>query len=126
MDMRRFTEKSALALSNTQRIARENGNQELTQAHLLCALLEDKEGLIVQLLSKWLDTQALEKRVQASIAKLPKVQGGESYIGNTLTSVLESAESISFHESMRLVKTDSDDFRKIYADYAEKYAMRSV
>ena len=45
---------------------------------------------------------------------------------NITSPVLESAESISFHESLRLVKTDSEDFRKIYADYAEKYAMRSL
>ena len=45
---------------------------------------------------------------------------------NITSPVLESAESISFHESMRLVKTDSESFRKLYADYAEKYAMRSM
>ena len=92
MDMRKFTEKSALALAGAQKIAVEYGNQELTPLHLLSALLQDKDGLIYSLLSKWTDCKALFVRAQEEIAKLPKVQGGEQYLGKTLSAVLDTAE----------------------------------
>ena len=41
MDMRKFTEKSLLAMQTAQSLAREYGNQEIAQAHLLCALVSD-------------------------------------------------------------------------------------
>ena len=92
MDMRKFTEKSALALSNAQALAQEYGNQEITQAHLLCALLEDKEGLILQLVGKMTDGTKLALRVKEHIEKLPKVQGGEQYLSKALASALSVAE----------------------------------
>ena len=52
MDMRKFTEKSANALQDAQRIAKEYGNQEIGQTHLLYALITADEGLIPQLLTK--------------------------------------------------------------------------
>lgn len=92
MDMRKFTEKSALALSNAQALAQEYGNQEITQAHLLCALLEEKEGLILQLVGKMADGAKLALRVKEHIEKLPKVQGGEQYLSKALASALSVAE----------------------------------
>ena len=93
MDMRKFTEKSANALQDAQRIAKEYGNQEIGQTHLLYALITADEGLIPQLLTKMgTDLKGLQEAVQAEIARAPKVSGGEQYIAAALADVLDVAE----------------------------------
>ena len=39
MDMRKFTEKSVNALQDAQSVAKEYGNQEIGQVHLLYSLV---------------------------------------------------------------------------------------
>ena len=93
MDMRKFTEKSIAAVQNAQSLAREYGNQEIGQMHLLHALVSDNEGLIKQLLVKMgKDTDALEKAALAEIEKLPKVRGGEEYLSRSLAEAIEEGE----------------------------------
>ena len=93
MDMRKFTEKSASAIGGAQSIAREYGNQEVGQIHLLYALVSQKDGLIAQLLEKMgKDTETIERAVKTEIEKLPKVQGGEQYASANLARALENAE----------------------------------
>ena len=94
MDMRKFTEKSASAIGGAQSVAREYGNQEVGQIHLLYALVSQKDGLIAQLLEKLgKDTRAIERAVKTEIEKLPKVQGGEQYASANLARALENAET---------------------------------
>lgn len=93
MDMRKFTEKSMTALTKAQSVAREYGNQEIGQIHLLYALVTAEEGLIPQLLTKMgKETKELERLALAEIKKLPKVQGGEEYLSRSLATAIESAE----------------------------------
>ena len=70
MDMRKFTEKSLTAVQGAQSLAKEYGNQEIGQLHLLHALVSDQDGLIRQLFIKM--------NKPAEIQKLPKVQAGSS------------------------------------------------
>ena len=96
MDMRKFTEKSTSALMNAQSLANEYGNQEITPIHLLCALIKDEEGLILQLLKKMeVPVSSLIHSCEHEINKLPKVSGGEKYVGRALSEVLERAEKKS-------------------------------
>ena len=93
MDMRKFTEKSVGALQDAQRTAKEYGNQEIGQTHLLYALITADEGLIPQLLQKMqIDLKGLREAVQAEIARAPKVSGGEQYIAPALSDALDAAE----------------------------------
>ncbi len=93
MDMRKFTEKSVTALQDAQRTAKEYGNQEIGQTHLLYALITADEGLIPQLLQKMqIDLKGLREAVQAEIARAPKVSGGEQYIAPALSDALDAAE----------------------------------
>lgn len=98
MDIQKFTQKSVEALQDAQRIAREYGNQQMTEAHLLYALLSDKEGLCTQLLTKMqLSVSDLHREVEAMIAKLPKVGGtgadpNQMYISADLDRALSAAE----------------------------------
>ena len=93
MDMRKFTEKSLTAVQGAQSLAKEYGNQEIGQLHLLHALVSDQDGLIRQLFIKMnKPAEAFEKAALAEIQKLPKVQGGEQYVSRALAESLEEAE----------------------------------
>jgi len=48
----KFTVKSQEAVQTASQLATENGSPELPPLHLLTALLEDKEGIIVPVLEK--------------------------------------------------------------------------
>jgi len=76
MTSQQFTEKSRAALSAAQQMTVEYQNQEVTQEHLLRALLDDPQGLIPQLLQKMgKDTGLLASRLETLIARIPKVMG---------------------------------------------------
>lgn len=94
MDMRKFTEKSVAAIGKAQSLAREYGNQEIKQEHLLHALITADEGLIAQLLKKMgKDVDSLAKATLSEIEKFPKVVGGEAYLARALSAALEEAET---------------------------------
>jgi ATP-dependent Clp protease ATP-binding subunit ClpB len=90
----KFTVKSQEALQAAQGAAAENGNPEVLPLHLLAALLEDKEGVVLPVLEKvGIAVQPLQAAVTAAIAKLPKVQGASAQPGmsNALNKVLDGA-----------------------------------
>ena len=93
MDMRKFTEKSVTALERAQAVAREYGNGEIGQVHLLYALISEQDGLIRQLVEKLgKDAQAILSATIAEIEKLPKVSGGEQYLSRALAEAIEAGE----------------------------------
>jgi len=90
----KFTVKSQEAIQGAGTFATENGNPELLPLHLLAALLEDKEGVIVPVLQKvGVATDQLIARVQEAISKLPKVAGASAQPGmsNAMQKVLDQA-----------------------------------
>ncbi|MBO7214889.1 MAG: ATP-dependent chaperone ClpB [Clostridia bacterium] len=95
MNANNFTQKSIEAINVANRIAKDNGNQQITALHLLKALISDSEGLTQKLLSSMnANANALEKEIDEKISKLPKVSGaGEVYASSELTSAFNFAES---------------------------------
>ncbi len=90
----KLTVKSAEAVQGAVGLAGENGNPEVLPVHLLAALLEDKEGVVLPVLEKvGVPVQQLLSQMNSAIAKLPKVQGsaGQPGIGQATAKVLESA-----------------------------------
>lgn len=74
-------------------MAKEYGNQEIGQTHLLYALVTANEGLIPQLLKKMgINLDGLQEAVQAEIARAPKVSGGEQFLSSALSDALDAAE----------------------------------
>jgi ATP-dependent Clp protease ATP-binding subunit ClpB len=90
----KFTVKSQEALQIAQGAAAENGNPEVLPLHLMAALLQDKEGVVLPVLEKLgVAIPSLAAAVDAAIAKLPKVQGASNQPGlsQALNKVLEEA-----------------------------------
>ena len=93
MNINKFTQNSLQAVQNCEKIAMDYGNQELAQEHLLYALLTQDDSLIAKLMEKMgLDKNMVINRVEESLRKLPKVQGGHQYVGQALNNVLVHAE----------------------------------
>ena len=81
MNINKFTQNSLQAVQNCEKIAMDYGNQELAQEHLLYALLTQDDSLIAKLMEKMgLDKNMVINRVEESLRKLPKVQGGQQYV----------------------------------------------
>ena len=90
----KFTVKSQEAIQGAQGLAAENGNPEVLPLHLMAALLEDKEGVVLPVLEKLgVPVQQMLAQVNEAIAKLPKVQGSAAQpgLGNALSKVLDQA-----------------------------------
>jgi len=89
----RYTVKSQEALELAQRLARERGHQELQAGHLLAALLQEPGGTVAAVLGKLgVPRQPLLDQATAALDRLPKVQGGSMYMGESLRRVLDAAE----------------------------------
>jgi ATP-dependent Clp protease ATP-binding subunit ClpB len=90
----KLTVKSQEAIQGAASHAAENGNPEVLPLHLMAALLEDKDGVVIPVLEKvGVGVQQLLSTVNAAIAKLPKVQGASQQpgMGAALTKVLDQA-----------------------------------
>ncbi len=89
----KLTAKSQEAIQAAASAAAENGNPEVLPMHLLAALLEDKEGVVLPVLEgAGVPVQQLLANANAAIAKLPKVQGGaQPGMATTLQKTLDRA-----------------------------------
>src|SRR4029453_15506501 len=68
----RFTVKSQEAVAAAQRLASETGNPEVAPPHLLLALLEQDEGVVVPVLQRLgVDAQDARAKAKDAIGKLP-------------------------------------------------------
>jgi ATP-dependent Clp protease ATP-binding subunit ClpB len=87
----RLTVKSQEAMQAASGHAAENGNPEVLPLHLMAALLEDREGVVIPVLEKvGVPVEQLLSGVNSAIAKLPKVQGGgQPGMSAALQKVLE-------------------------------------
>src|SRR6201986_3513505 len=90
----KLTVKSQEAIQGAASHATDNGNPEVLPLHLMAALLEDKEGVVLPVLEKiGVPVQQLLTNINAAITKLPKVQGASQQpgMGAALTKVLDQA-----------------------------------
>ena len=99
MNLNQFTQKSVEAVQAAQQMASARQNQQIEQEHLLLALLEQKEGLIPQLMQKaGVEPAALRQKLTAAVERLPQVSGsgaGQMYLSRDLEQTLNEAEKIA-------------------------------
>jgi ATP-dependent Clp protease ATP-binding subunit ClpB len=87
----RLTVKSQEAVQAASGHAAEDGNPEVLPLHLMAALLEDRDGVVIPVLEKvGVPVEQLLSGVNSAISKLPKVQGGgQAGMSAALQKVLE-------------------------------------
>ena len=89
-----MTAKSIDAVNSAQSLARQNGNREIDQQHLLLALITQDGGLIPQLLAKMgVDKANIERMAKEAVDRMVKVSNGNGeYISPSLASAFDIAE----------------------------------
>ena len=98
MNMEKFTERSRGFLQAAQTIAMRESHQRVLPDHLLKALMDDDQGLASNLIRRAGGSpERVVEAVDVSIAKLPKVSGGDGqvYIDPSLVRVLDEAEQVA-------------------------------
>ncbi|PKL45022.1 MAG: ATP-dependent chaperone ClpB [Candidatus Riflebacteria bacterium HGW-Riflebacteria-1] len=107
MDINRMTQKSQEALQAAQNNAIQYGHQEISSEHLLAALLIDDSGMVPRLFNNInIPLKTIRERVNALIAKLPRVSGpgmtpDKFYVSSELSKILVKAE-----EEMKSLKDE--------------------
>ncbi len=98
MNLEKFTERSRGFLQAAQTIAMRESHQRVLPDHLLKALMDDDQGLAANLIRKAGGSpEQVNAAVNAAIAKLPKVSGGDgqTYVDPQLVRVLDEAETVA-------------------------------
>ena len=99
MDMEKFTERSRGFLQSAQTLAMRSGHQRLTAEHLLKTLLDDKEGLVANLMkAAGADPARALSGVERELDKHPRVEGsgaGQVYMSPELSRILGQAEEVA-------------------------------
>ena len=94
MNITKFTQNSQNSVNMAQQYAIEFGNQEIEEEHLLYALINIDDSLILKLIEKMeINTEHFTARVKEAVEKRVKVSGGELRIGQKLNEVLITAEN---------------------------------
>ena len=94
MNISKFTQKSQEAIAAAEKLAVQNGNQQIDEEHLLVALLDISDSLIASLVAKMgIQKEAFANEAEGLIQKLPKVSGGgQEYVSADLNRALNGAE----------------------------------
>ena len=129
MNINKFTQKSLEAVQNIEKIAYEYANQQLMQEHLLLALVDLDNSLIVSLLERMnINIDDFRKDVVEALNKLPKVSGNANvYMSAELNKVLVNAvdeakamgdDYVSVeHIFLRLIKEATSGIKNIFDKY---------
>jgi len=92
----KFTVKSQEAIAEAQAIAQKRNQQQIEVEHLLLALLEQRDGLVVPILKKiGADPGEVRGKTGVALDKIPKVYGeagGQVYLSTAMNRVLMKAQ----------------------------------
>ena len=92
MNFNNFTIKAQEAVQQSVQLAQQNGQQAIEAVHLLKAVMMTGESVANFLFQKLgVNTQNLQRVLDAQIASLPKVSGGEPYLSSEANQVLQKA-----------------------------------
>lgn len=95
MNLNNFTTKSQEALQQASQIAFENQQQAIESGHILKGMLEVDENVLPFLFKKQqIDPALINNGVDAIIATYPKVSGGQPYLSNDASQLLQRATAM--------------------------------
>jgi ATP-dependent Clp protease ATP-binding subunit ClpB len=89
----RLTVKAAEALNESVTLARRNGNPAVYDVHLLSALLDQQDSIVVPIIQKLgASVTAIRERVQREIGRYPKQSDAQPNLSRELNQVFDRAE----------------------------------
>ena len=130
MNLQKFTQKSIEALQNAQTLMASKGNSQITEEHLLLALIDDEGGIASDLIRRaGASVEVMHAELQSAVDAMPGMTGGsveadKIYISRELEAALAAAESIASkmkdeyvsveHLILGMLEKPSDGMRKIF------------
>ena len=128
MNISKFTQKSVQAVQDLEKVAYQFGNQEVEEEHLLYALLEQEDSLILKLIEKMeIDKDYFRNSLNQALDARVKVSGGELRFGQYLNKALVSAEDeakamgdeyVSVeHLFLALLRYPSPSMKKLFQEF---------
>lgn len=96
MTQDKFTIKAQEAIQEAVNIAQRAGQQSIEAVHLLKGVMQKGKDVTTFLMQKLgLNISRIEQIVDAEIAHLPKIHGGQPYLSNETNAILNRAADIS-------------------------------
>ncbi len=93
LDANRWTLKTQEAFTQATEAARANSNPEVTDDHLLAALLRQDEGVVLPILTRvGKQPLALRNEADAAVAKLPKAYGSDVRLSRATQQTFDTAD----------------------------------
>ncbi|MDR0398548.1 MAG: ATP-dependent chaperone ClpB [Endomicrobium sp.] len=136
MNLSKFTIKSQEALADAQNIASEYGNQEIAAEHVLYALVKQQDGIVGAIIRKSAATgqedmlfSNISKDLVFEIEKKVKVSGGNVYLSQGLTKILNNSEKLAKNLKDDYVSTEhiliaiADESSEIASKILKKYGL---
>jgi ATP-dependent Clp protease ATP-binding subunit ClpB len=100
MDINKYTEKAQEAIIGAQQLADRAGHPEILPEHLLITLVEQREGIVPEIVRKMnADPAAIASALREEINKLPRAHGGSQ---PNLSARLRQATDAAEAEAERL------------------------
>ncbi len=96
MNFNNFTIKSQETIQKAVQIARQNGNQAIEPEHLLKAVMSEGDSVVKFVLQKLdISPTMIERPLENALSRLPHVNGGEPYLSNAASQVLDKANELA-------------------------------
>ena len=143
MNFQKYTQKSLEALKNAQTLMASKGNSQMTEEHLMLALLEQNEGIAFDLVKRaGASAEVFRAELSSAVDELPGMTGGSVeadrlYISRELEGALAEAEKIASkmqdeyvsveHLMLAMLDKPSDKMKKIMKNAGlEKHAFEKA
>ena len=96
MNFNNFTIKAQEVIQKAVQLTRASGHQAVEPEHLLKATMSEGDAVVRFIFQKLdINTANVEHALDAALHKLPRVSGGEPYLSNAASQVLDKANDIS-------------------------------
>ena len=133
MNIEKFTINASSRISESQNLANNQKNPEITDFHLIYSILESNDSLVKEiLLDLWVDLMILKSTIKKEIDNLPKISGHyDLRVSYILNDILREAENIANknkdefiteeHLILSLIKYWSEKLKNIFSTIWVKY-----
>lgn len=135
MNLEKLTVKSQEALQTAINIAEnEYSHQELSELHLLKALVEQEDGIVQPILERiQVDMAGFSSQLNDELNKLPKVYGSNARVGmsRSLSMTMDVAHKIATHLKdeyistehllLAIIQTAKDNIKRLFSEHSIDY-----
>ena len=130
----RFTIKAQESLQNAQDIAAQKNHGELKALHLLAALLEDEQSLVIPVLERCgVNVEKLDEQIEFELDRIPPIVSsapvGQLYLSPELMTVLDRAAKVAAQQKDEFVSCEHlllalFDVASVAKNVLEKFGVR--